>query len=155
MEGAFRKIDVDIYDEDVLQEHELYEPDSRDPAAVLDDARAKQTSVRSALNKGDTVSALSLALSDYPFGLNVDDAKVIALQVVLSILNTTKSTDIPNVLKALTPEQHDVLMKYIYKGMASSGSDVNGNILLDWHEKLTEIAGLGCIVRTMTDRKTV
>jgi actin related protein 2/3 complex, subunit 5 len=67
-------------------------------------------------------------------------------------------------------------MKYLYKGMAMPGwGDVSGSVLLVWHEKvcgscfsyrkfayardtliqLTEIAGTGCIVRVMTDRRTV
>lgn len=29
------------------------------------------------------------------------------------------------------------------------------SVLLSWHEKLVEIAGKGCIVRVMTDRRTV
>lgn len=79
-------------------------------------------------------------------------------------------------------EMADCLMKYIYKGMAqatppsgskgmspqSTGfSQIQGrvgaaegsghamSVLLSWHEKLVEIAGLGCIVRVMTDRRTV
>ena len=69
-------------------------------------------------------------------------------------------------------------MKYLYKGMAMPGwGDVSGSVLLGWHEKvcvlflgvceradvyalwivmqLTEIAGVGCIVRVMTDRRNV
>ena len=63
-------------------------------------------------------------------------------------------------------------MKYLYKGMAMPGwGDISGSVLLGWHEKvcgqlshrrtsltlrqLTEVAGVGCIVRTMTDRRTV
>lgn len=48
---SFRKIDVDAYDEDVLQETELYDPDPRPPPQVLADAKQKQLAVRSALNK--------------------------------------------------------------------------------------------------------
>lgn len=62
--------------------------------------------------------------------------QLVTLQVLLTIMNSTKSTDIPNVLKALSPEEQDTLMKYLYKGMATSGSDVSGNVLLDWHEKV-------------------
>lgn len=46
---SFRKIDIDQYDEDVLLESELYEPDPRDPAQVLDDVKQKVTAVRSSL----------------------------------------------------------------------------------------------------------
>jgi len=60
------------------------------------------------------------------------------------------------VLKSLSPDAQDALMKYLYKGMAMPGwGDVSGSVLLVWHEKLTEIAGTGCIVRVMTDRRTV
>jgi actin related protein 2/3 complex subunit 5 len=76
----------------------------------------------------------------------------------------------------------DVLMKYIYKGMASGNpgstaskvtpqstgfSQVSGrpasneptaaamSVLLSWHEKVVEVAGLGCIGRTMSDWRRV
>ena len=57
------------------------------------------------------------------------------------------------------------------QGMAGlgQGSDTSGSVLLTWHEKvryilehrpranaqLVEVAGVGCIVRVMTDRRTV
>ncbi|KIX06456.1 uncharacterized protein Z518_04432 [Rhinocladiella mackenziei CBS 650.93] len=79
----------------------------------------------------------------------------------------------------------DTLMKYIYKGMASGTSSSGGSkgmspqatgsgfsqiqarnfgeggggqvmsVLLSWHEKLTEVVGVGGIVRVMSDRRTV
>ena len=49
MDGSFRKIDIDQYDEDVLLESELYEPDPRDPAQVLSDAKQKAATVRQSL----------------------------------------------------------------------------------------------------------
>lgn len=45
MDTAFRKIDIDAYDEDAFLESELYDPDPRGPAQVLADAKQKQTSV--------------------------------------------------------------------------------------------------------------
>ncbi|KAL6855221.1 hypothetical protein ACO1O0_006360 [Amphichorda felina] len=80
-------------------------------------------------------------------------------------------------------EALDVLMKYIYKGMGAGSpasrspsnvtpqstgfSQVGGrpgsteptaaamSVLLSWHEKVVEVAGLGCIGRTMTDWRRV
>jgi len=153
---SFRKIDIDIYDEDVLLDSELYDPDPRETNQVLSDARQKQTAVRTLLSRGDTLAALSTVLDGAPYGANVEEAKSITLQSLLTILNSTKSIDIQAMLKALDPESQDTLMKYIYKGMATPGSsDISASVLLTWHEKLTEIAGTGCIVRVMTDRKTV
>ena len=51
MDYNFRKIDIDAYDEDIIQESELYDADPRDPAAVLDEAKQRQVAVRSALSK--------------------------------------------------------------------------------------------------------
>lgn len=50
-ESNFRKIDIDAYDEDVLVETELYDPDPRDPAQILNDAKQRAVAVRSALSK--------------------------------------------------------------------------------------------------------
>lgn len=112
--------------------------------------------MRSSLAKGDVTGALAIVLSDAPYGPSVDDAKNLTLQTLVSILNTTKATDIAGVVKALSADEQDTLMKYLYKGMALPGwGDVSGSVLLVWHEKLTEVAGVGCIVRAMTDRRTV
>ena len=51
MDTAFRKIDIDAYDEDVLADDELYDPDPRDPAQVLADTKAKAASIRGVLAK--------------------------------------------------------------------------------------------------------
>jgi actin related protein 2/3 complex subunit 5 len=51
MDINFRKIDVDVYDEDVLLETELYDPDPRGPQQVIEDAKAKAASVRTSLAK--------------------------------------------------------------------------------------------------------
>ncbi|KAK7043613.1 arp2/3 complex subunit [Paramarasmius palmivorus] len=153
MDVNFRKIDIDAFDEENLRESDLYEEDPRGPDGALDEAKQKQVAVRSALARNDMVGALSLVLDNAPFGPSAEEAKTVSLQTILTILNSTKSTDIPNVVKSLSPDAQDTLMKYLYKGMAMA--DSNGSVLLGWHEKLTEVAGTGCIVRTMTDRRTV
>ena len=51
MDISFRKIDVDAYDEDVLLETELYDPDPRGPQQVIQDSKAKAASVRTSLSK--------------------------------------------------------------------------------------------------------
>lgn len=53
----FRKIDIDQYDEDVLQDSELYIADSRDPHEVLDEAKQRQAAVRSSLARCVVVMA--------------------------------------------------------------------------------------------------
>ncbi|KAI0089694.1 arp2/3 complex subunit [Irpex rosettiformis] len=153
---AFRKIDIDQYDEDVLPDSELFPTDPRDPSTLLTEAKQKAAAIRNNLSKGDVAGALDIVLSDPPYGPGVDEAKNLTLQTLVTILNTTKSTDIPPILKSLSQDSQDTLMKYLYKGMALPGwGDVSGSVLLGWHEKLTEVAGTGCIVRAMTDRRLV
>ena len=192
---SFRKIDVDAYDEDVLQETELYDPDPRDPAQVLSDAKQKQLVVRSALNRCVSLSVthvrptgvadqtplsvsvgvqgrhlrraqrrarqsavraqrrgsqgarrpLSHLPSPYPNPNPNPDSdpdsprlpQNLTLQTVVSVLNSTKATDVPTVLRSLSQDDQETLMKYIYKGMGLPGwGDVSGSVLLGWHEKV-------------------
>ena len=56
------------------------------------------------------------------------------------------------VLRSLDLEACDVLMKYVYKLMANQS---NCALMLKLHAQLVEKAGLGSIVRVMTDRKQV
>jgi len=63
--------------------------------------------------------------------------QIITLQTLLTILNTTKSTEITGVIKTLSPDTQDTLMKYLYKGMGMPGwGDISGSVLLGWHEKV-------------------
>ena len=65
--------------------------------------------------------------------------QLITLQTLLTILNTTKSTEISKVIKGLSLDTQDTLMKYLYKGMAMPGwGDISGSVLLGWHEKVRE-----------------
>ena len=59
-----------------------------------------------------------------------------SLATVLSVLNTTRSTDIAKVVQALDPTAQDTLMKYLYKGMQSVEEGGNCSVLLNWHEKV-------------------
>ncbi|CBQ71129.1 related to subunit of the Arp2/3 complex [Sporisorium reilianum SRZ2] len=153
----FRKIDIDQYDEDAITNEELVEPFPKSADQALADAKAKSAEVRTLIGRGDTAGALTLVLSDYPYGPNVEDAKHLTLQSLLEIVNSTKSSDIANAVKAISIDQRDALMKYLYKGLelGGEGEGINCAVLLGWHERLTEVAGTGCIVRVMADRRRV
>ncbi|GAA6059954.1 hypothetical protein JCM10212_003094 [Sporobolomyces blumeae] len=156
----FRKINIDQYDEDVVLASSLYTPDPRPATQVLTDTQHKDRVVRGHLQSGDVQGALKECLRDgeWPYGEDDDreikQAKGIALNLVLSVLNSSRSTDIPNLVSTLTPSEQVTLMKYLYKAMENLG-DSSGNAVLGWHEKLVEVAGIGCIVRVMTDRRRV
>lgn len=48
---SFRKVDIDAFDEDVIQESDLLEPDPRSPSEALSESKQKAAMVRSALSK--------------------------------------------------------------------------------------------------------
>jgi actin related protein 2/3 complex subunit 5 len=71
--------------------------------------------------------------------------QLVTLQTLLTILNSTKSTEITNIIKSLSVDTQDTLMKYLYKGMAMPGwGDVSGSVLLGWHEKV-RLNAFACI----------
>lgn len=35
------------------------------------------------------------------------------------------------------------------------GEGAGASVLLSWHEKVVEVGGIGCIMRVLTDRRTV
>ena len=55
--------------------------------------------------------------------------------------------------RALSP--HPTGFSQIHSRGSGEGGGQTMSVLLSWHEKLVEIAGAGCIVRVMTDRRTV
>jgi actin related protein 2/3 complex subunit 5 len=108
--------------------------------------------------RSDVAGALAIALSDPPYGNGLEEARAsiysitsewveichanlrcvqsTTLATVLSILNTTRSTDIAKTVAALDPASQDTLMKYLYKGMAAVEEGGNCSVLLNWHEKV-------------------
>ncbi|KAJ6166835.1 hypothetical protein N7470_002282 [Penicillium chermesinum] len=162
--------------------------DQLDPES---DAANVASQVRQLLRGGDTEGALRAALDTAPLGGD-DRAKEVHMATVTEVLQGIRQADMTRVLESVCggdggAERADCLMKYIYKGMSSSGPSGGGqsprntispqstggfsqiqarnvgeggggqqmSVLLNWHEKLVEVAGTGCIVRVMTDRRTV
>lgn len=68
------------------------------------------------------------------------------------ILNSTRASDIPTVIKGLDQEQQSRLMAYLYKGMSAlgQGADVSGSVLLTWHEKVSYALDIETIPRPLT-----
>ncbi|KAG1894558.1 uncharacterized protein F5891DRAFT_904298, partial [Suillus fuscotomentosus] len=59
---------------------------------------------------------LGIALDSTPHGPNVEELlRNLTLQTVVSILNSTKLSEINNVVQALSQDAQDTLMKYLYR----------------------------------------
>ncbi|KAI8592652.1 ARP2/3 complex 16 kDa subunit (p16-Arc)-domain-containing protein, partial [Geranomyces variabilis] len=89
--------------------------------------------------RGDTPAAVIKALENPPAGREVTAVKDKNTATVMSALAAARSTDILSIVKSLDSKQTDVLMKYIYRGMASPEL-YNSAVLLAWHEKVRIVA---------------
>jgi actin related protein 2/3 complex subunit 5 len=181
----WRTINIDALDPDSPANFDLT---SLTPAVTpisTADVQSLAGQIRQLLRGGDNEGALQGALENAPYGAD-DKGKEIHLATVIEILQSIRQSEMSPILGRIYSapggtEALDVLMKYIYKGMAqtSAGSTTRNvtpqatgfsqvhsrgggegggqamSVLLSWHEKLVEIAGPGSIVRVMTDRRTV
>ncbi|KAF9940080.1 hypothetical protein BGZ65_008379 [Modicella reniformis] len=153
---AFRKIDIDAMEEDAFGQDEIDSQEIGDVHSQEVEAQvnSRAQEVRALLQRGDNNGALSRSLLNPPYGRGLEVVKLKSTQIVMEVLNSTKTADVAQLVKNLPSEEQDVLMKYLYAGMAAPEQNSSG-VLLAWHEKLTEVAGQGCIVRVITDRRTV
>lgn len=142
---AFRKVDVDAYSED------NYVEESVDEAGVTGPNDAE---VQGMMAKNRATDALQYVLANSPLNTKDQAVKDRALQSVLKVLLSFKAAEIEAAVKSLDQNKLDVLMKYIYRGFESPSEGSSAQLLI-WHEKVLAAAGLGSIVRTLTDRKRV
>jgi len=142
---AFRKVDVDAYSED------NYVEESVDETGVTGPSDAE---VQGMLSKNRSADALQYVLANSPLNTKNQAVKDRALQSVLKVLLSFKAAEIEAAVKGLDQNKLDILMKYIYRGFESPSEGSSAQLLI-WHEKVLAAAGLGSIVRTLTDRKRV
>lgn len=140
--SAFRKIDVDQYNEDNFREE-----DGVDSAAAGPD----ENEITSLLTKGKGVEALLSALQNAPLRCKNQHVKDNALNITLRVLLSIKSTQMDQAIDSVDQNDLiDVLMKYIYRGFEIPSEGSSGH-LLQWHEKAFAKGGVGCIVRVLSD----
>lgn len=183
----WRTINIDALDPESSANFDLSTLTPGLQPVSVDEVQTLAGQIKQLLRGGDSEGALRGSLENPPYGAD-DRGKEIHLHTVTEILQSIRQADMTPILQRLYsseggPELCDVLMKYIYKGMASTTpsqkaapkqvtpqatgfsqiqnrttgeSQGHGmSVLLSWHEKLVEIAGPGSIVRVMSDRRTV
>ncbi|OQV18303.1 putative Actin-related protein 2/3 complex subunit 5 [Hypsibius exemplaris] len=143
--SSFRGIDVDQYNDDAYEDNGTAENgDVASPGP--DDAELVRL-----LNQGNNVEALKLAIAKAPLNSKQQAVKDKALQTVLRIMTSFKNSDIDAALQSMTnPDHIDTLMKYIYRGF---DFPANSSMLLNWHEKVYAIGGVGSVMRVLTDKR--
>jgi len=144
-----QELDESIYDEgDDFQEEQL----NASTSDVMNATNKRKQEAQGLLNKGNNKDALKVALTDPPVNTKDQKCKEINAETVFGVLNNVKESDIDGVLGSLSEDDVDVLMKYVYRGLAEAN---NSGLMLKWHEKIFDKYGLGCIVRTLVERRTV
>ncbi|XP_020620032.1 actin-related protein 2/3 complex subunit 5-like [Orbicella faveolata] len=141
----FRGVDVDELDENKFQD----DGDEDSGQSGPDEAE-----VNNLLMQKKNAEALKAALTNAPILSKNQATKDKAFAVVLRVLTAVKSAEVEKAVKTLDKNEQDVLMKYIYRGFAEP-TEGSSATLLTWHEKVLASAGLGSIVRVLTDRKTL
>ncbi|XP_065176182.1 actin-related protein 2/3 complex subunit 5-like [Sycon ciliatum] len=144
-ENKFRTVDVDDFDEDKFHD----DNDGTDGGSV----QPQIDEIKGFLQKGQNQDALKAALSNPPLAAD-KSSKDKYFQQTLNVLTAFRSSELDKAVASLSAIEVDVLMKYLYRAF-SEPTEKSCAIILQWHEKAVAIGGLGSIVRTLTDRKTV
>jgi len=121
-----------------------------------DEVKARQKEVDSLLSRSKYKDAIIAALSNPPVGSKDQAVKDMNTATVLKAISSPPESDAEKIVQDLhaTGDTRlcDNLMKYIYRGLQEGRYC---SVLLKWHALVVATAGLGPIVRAMTDRKTV
>ncbi|EAA14884.4 AGAP008895-PA [Anopheles gambiae str. PEST] len=145
--SAFRKIDVDQYNEDNFKEDDA---DQASSGMIMISFFFLNSIFRFPLT-GRNIDALKTVLQNAPLMCKNQQVKDNALSLTLRVLLSIKSSQIDAAIESLDdPELCDVLMKYIYRGFEIPSEGSSGH-LLTWHEKVFAKGGVGSIVRVLSD----
>lgn len=141
--SAFRKINVDEYNEDNFKDDENQENQQL--------SGIEESEINQLMMKQKNCEALKICLENAPVFSKNQQMKDQALQVILRVLLSIKPSQIDEAIKLLDAEQLDTLMKYIYRGFENPSDGGSSGHLLQWHEKVFAKSGVGSIVRVLTD----
>eukprot|EP01039_Chlorochromonas_danica_P008349 gene8350-9202_t len=120
--------------------------------AEQNEMSARTTQVDQLLSKKNYTEALVLCLQPLPGGGKSEEIKEANTVLIEKITTAASDADLAKAVNALSLEACDQLMKYVYKLM---GRAKNCASMLKIHAQLVEKAGVGSIVRTLTDRRQV
>jgi len=111
----------------------------------------RQREITQFINSRNYAQAVKIAVQNPPFGCQDENLKLTNLNnILLALSQVTKENDIKAAVASFSSEELDVLMKYIYAGLANPNYSSS---LFKWHPIVVEQSGgLGCIVRVITDK---
>lgn len=139
--SAFRKIDVDQYNEDNFKDDEQ----ENQQLSGIDEKEISQL-----LLQNKNTEALTICLKNSPLLSKNQQLKDQALQLTLKVMLSIKASQMDAAIETLDADSLDTLMKYVYRGFEFPSDGSSGH-LLQWHEKAFAKGGVGSIVRVLTD----
>lgn len=116
--------------------------------AIINRIEQKSQKIETLLKQSKPVEALKMALEGSPPNTKDERCKSANWIAVHRALMAVR--DVDGMLAYLDPEYYDILMKYLYRGL-STGDRPTCEQCLKIHEKLTDKAGPGCILRSLAD----
>ncbi|CAI5469211.1 unnamed protein product [Closterium sp. Yama58-4] len=124
--------------------------DAESPEEILAKIDDRSQRVAHFLSEGRVPEALKAAVSNPPIATRDQKCKDANWEVVQRALVAIE--DVDGAIAGLKSEGCDTLMRYLYRALRTGDPSLCARALRV-HEKLTEKAGLGCIMRVMADRK--
>jgi len=122
----YRTVNVDVYDPETSINFPLQSvlPSSLPASSTASETAQLAQQIRQLLRAGDSLGALQSALETAPLAGD-DQAKQVHQTTVLEVLQGTRQSDVNRILTEMLKQPGgnalgDTLMKYIYKGMATS-----------------------------------
>ena len=126
--------------------------ETESPEVITARVEGKSRQVERLLRIPQYAEALETALMDAPTQTRDERCKSANWLLVHRVLMATK--DVDGLLLGLNPELHNILMKYLYRGLAT-GDRITCDLCLRLHERLFEMAGIGCIMRAISDTQNL
>jgi actin related protein 2/3 complex subunit 5 len=128
--------------------------EEKSDSQLLSELKLRENEVNQLLLKKDKIKALKISLQSPPISTKSSDIKNANCDIIEKVLISLTESEIATIITGLDEDESDILMKYVYKILGKEKA-TNCAIILKIHGVLTEKAGMGCIVRSLCDRKTV
>ncbi|EJW85520.1 hypothetical protein WUBG_03570 [Wuchereria bancrofti] len=141
---SYRKLDVDAFDPEKFVDCE----DAETPGIGPDERLVNQL-----LQSAKLQEALKASLSNPPLKCKNQAIKDRSTALVTKVLMNVKIADIESVVKSLTDDEVNLLMKFIYKAMDTQADNATCQYLLSWHAQVLARGGYGAIIRVFCDRQ--
>ena len=127
-----------------------------DDATIQQEVLQRSKSVQMLLSQKKNLEALKVSLQSPPVLTKNEAIKSENYTIVMNAIQSiTAKSDVCSAVESLSSDENDVLIKYIYKGLETSKTSMLLSLLLEYHSQLIRVAGDGCVLRALADRKTV